>query len=119
MRFASGSFETLIRLVDEGFGVTVLPELVVRCLPPARRARVRPFAPPVPMREVSFRPHRRHLRRAIADALVEEIRRSLPPELVAAARGDERVLSPLPVAVATITEPTAKGRGRDRRPPAR
>jgi LysR family hydrogen peroxide-inducible transcriptional activator len=79
VRFASGSFETLIRMVDQGFGVTVLPELVVRTLPAAkRRARVRPFAAPVPTREVSFLYYRRHLRRAIADALIEAVTSAVP-----------------------------------------
>jgi LysR family hydrogen peroxide-inducible transcriptional activator len=97
VRFESGNFETLVRLVDADFGVTVLPELVIEGLPAARRrARVRPFAPPVPTREVSFVQARDHLRRAIADALVEHIRRALPPALVEAAGGAGRVLSPLP-----------------------
>jgi LysR family hydrogen peroxide-inducible transcriptional activator len=101
VRFESGNFDTLVRLVDADFGVTVLPELVIDTLPPARRrARVRPFAPPVPTREVSFVHSRDHLRGAIADALVEAIRGALPRELVAAARREERVLSPLPAASA-------------------
>ena len=97
VRFESGNFETLVRLVDADFGVTVLPELVIESLPPARRkARVRPFAPPVPTREVGFVPGRDHLRRAIADALVESVRKSLPAELVARAGGPGRVLDPMP-----------------------
>ncbi len=102
VRVESGNFDTLVRLVDADFGVTVLPELVIDTLPPARRrARVRPFAPPVPTREVSFVHSRDHLRGAIADALVEAIRAALPPELVAAAvRGGAHVLSPLPAAAA-------------------
>lgn len=111
VRFESGSFDTLVRLVDADFGVTILPELALAGLPPARRkARVRPFAPPVPTREVSFVHSRDHLRRAIADALVEEIRGVLPAELVAAAHAGERVLSPLP-------QPS--GPARDVRPAAR
>ncbi len=98
VRFESGSFETLMRLVDEDFGITVLPELVIRGLPAARRRRhVRPFSPPVPSREVGFVHGRDHLRRAIADALVEMVRATLPADLVAAAeRGTGRVLPPLP-----------------------
>jgi LysR family hydrogen peroxide-inducible transcriptional activator len=110
VRFESGNFETLVRLVDADFGDTVLPELVLAGLPPARRkARVRPFAPPVPTREVSFVHSRDHLRRAIADALVEAVRTALPAELVAAARARGRVLAPLAPA-----EPT-----RELRPAAR
>jgi LysR family hydrogen peroxide-inducible transcriptional activator len=37
VRFESGSFQTLIRLVDAGMGATVLPALVVRDLDPERR----------------------------------------------------------------------------------
>lgn len=99
VRFESGSFDTLVRLVDAGFGVTVLPELVLDTLPAARRkARVRPFAAPVPTREVSFVHSRDHLRRAIADALVDAIRSALPADLVAAARSREIVLAPQPAA---------------------
>jgi LysR family hydrogen peroxide-inducible transcriptional activator len=112
--FASGSFETLIRLVDEGFGITVLPELVAGTLPAAKqRACVRPFAPPAPTREVSFVHHRRHLRRAIADALVEAIAAAVP-----ATKGghtpplDPRTVDPTP------ENPAGSARGR-RRAPAR
>jgi LysR family transcriptional regulator, hydrogen peroxide-inducible genes activator len=78
-RVESGSFETIIRLVDEGLGLTILPELVARELPPARwRERVRPFAPPVPVREVSFIHVREHLHRGIADALCAVLRAALP-----------------------------------------
>ena len=97
VRFESGNFDTLVRLVDADFGVTVLPQLVIEGLPAARRrARVRPFAPPVPTREVSFVHSRDHLRRAIADALVAEIERTLPPSLLAATQREGHVLDPLP-----------------------
>jgi len=110
--FASGSFETLIRLVDEGFGVTVLPELVASALPPAkRRARVRPFAPPVPTREVSFVHHRRHLRRAIADAIADAIEAALPQ----AGGSSAPPLDPLGAEPAPTPESLA-GSARDRRP---
>lgn len=83
IRFESGSFETLIRLVDAGLGMTVLPELVVRALPAAtRRARVRPFEGPTPVREVSFVRIREHLRREVADAIVDSLLATLPDDLV-------------------------------------
>jgi LysR family transcriptional regulator, hydrogen peroxide-inducible genes activator len=95
VRFESGSFETLMGLVDSGFGITVLPELLIRELDPVRRRRhVRPFAPPVPTREVSFIHSRDHLRRAIADALVECARSALPADLVAAADRRRGVVVP-------------------------
>ncbi|MBM4267907.1 MAG: hydrogen peroxide-inducible genes activator [Deltaproteobacteria bacterium] len=95
--FESATFETLIGLVDRDFGSTVLPDLVVRALLAAkRRERVRPFAPPVPSREVSLVSRRRHLRRAIADALAAAIEAAVPPELVASRRDRSRPLDPRP-----------------------
>ena len=83
IRFESGSFETLIGLVDAGLGMTILPELVVRALPPAtRRARVRPFEGPTPAREVSFVRIREHLRRRVADAIVDTLLATLPDDVV-------------------------------------
>jgi LysR family hydrogen peroxide-inducible transcriptional activator len=83
IRFESGSFETLIRLVDAGLGLTVLPELVVRALPPAtRRARIRPFEGVTPVREISFVRIREHLRRAVADAIVDALVATLPEDVV-------------------------------------
>src|SRR6185295_20383567 len=78
IQFESGSFETLIRLVDEGLGATVLPELVVRALPAARRKRqARPLVAPTPVREIGLVTARNHLRRRVSDALVSEIRDGL------------------------------------------
>ena len=83
VRFESGSFETLVRLVDAGLGMTILPELVVRALPPAtRRARVRPFEGVTPVREVSFVRIREHLRSGVADAIVNALLEALPQDLV-------------------------------------
>jgi LysR family hydrogen peroxide-inducible transcriptional activator len=71
VQFESGSFETLTRLVDSGLGLTILPELVVRELPARRqKAQVRPFAAPVPVRQVSFVYLRDQLRRATREALI-------------------------------------------------
>lgn len=78
LRFESGSFETLIRLVDEGLGATVLPELVVQSLPAARRrAQVRPLIAPTPVREIGLVTARDHLRRRANDALAAAIREGL------------------------------------------
>lgn len=78
LRFESGSFETLIRLVDEGLGATVLPALVVARLPGKRRsAQARPLVSPRPVREIGFVTARADLRRRVAEALVEVTRARL------------------------------------------
>jgi LysR family transcriptional regulator, hydrogen peroxide-inducible genes activator len=95
IQFESGSFETLVRLVDEGLGATVLPELVVKALPAARRKRqARPLVTPTPVREIGLVSARHDLRRRVSDALAAEIRRGLAGALPPASRG-AIVLDPL------------------------
>ena len=95
IRFESSSFQTLVRLVDEGLGATVLPELVVQGLPAARRRRqVRPLVAPTPVREIGLVTARSHLRRGVSDVLAAEIREGLQRALPAVSRSAV-VLDPL------------------------
>jgi LysR family hydrogen peroxide-inducible transcriptional activator len=95
IQFESSSFQTLVRLVDEGLGATVLPELVVQGLPAARRRRqVRPLVAPTPVREIGLVTARSHLRRRVTEALAAEIRNGLARALPSASRGAV-VLDPL------------------------
>lgn len=91
----SGSFETLIGLVDSGLGATVLPALVAEGLTASkRRARVRPLARPTPVREIGLVTSRTQLRKRVTDALVETVRKRLDRALRAQSdRG--MVLDPL------------------------
>lgn len=78
IHFESGSFQTLIHLVDAGLGATVLPALVVAGLGEAkRRAHVRPLVSPTPVREIGLVTARADLRRRVSDALVKVVRRRL------------------------------------------
>jgi len=78
LKFESGSFETLVRLVDEGLGATVLPALVARSLAESRRrAQLRPLVAPVPIREIGLVMARIDLRRRVSAALVQAIRAAL------------------------------------------
>ncbi|HEY8923050.1 MAG TPA: LysR substrate-binding domain-containing protein [Polyangia bacterium] len=78
VHFESGSFQTLIKLVDDGLGATVLPALVARELPPARRkAQARPLVAPTPVREIGLVTARSDLRRTVTDVLETSIRAAL------------------------------------------
>jgi len=97
VRFESASFETLIRLVDSGLGLTVLPELVALALPSARKkAQLRPLEAPVPVRQIGLVTARSQLRRRVAEALEHEIRAALKSALSdESAPAKLSVLSPL------------------------
>jgi LysR family transcriptional regulator, hydrogen peroxide-inducible genes activator len=78
VKFESGSFETLIHLVDGGMGATILPALVVRGLARKKRdAQVRPLVSPTPVREIGLVTARTELRRRVVEALAQVIRASL------------------------------------------
>ncbi|MFO7562167.1 MAG: hydrogen peroxide-inducible genes activator [Enhygromyxa sp.] len=95
IHFESGSFETLVRLVDGGLGATILPALVVQQLSDERReAQVRRLVGPTPTREIGLVTARADLRGRINAALVELVRARLKEALGPKPRRSV-VLSPL------------------------
>ena len=65
----SGSFETLIKLADEGLGITLLPYLHTLDLKESDRAKLKHFVEPKPAREVSLIFPKTELKIQIIDAL--------------------------------------------------
>ncbi len=65
----SGSFETLIKLADEGLGTTLLPYLHTLDLKEADKLKLRHFKEPKPAREVSLIFPKSELKIQIIDAL--------------------------------------------------
>ncbi len=96
VQFESGSFQTLVQLVNEGLGATVLPALVADTLSEEQReAQLRPLVSPVPVREIGLVTARVDLRRKVSQALVESIRSSLKQRLEKTP-GSAVVLDPVP-----------------------
>lgn len=65
----SGSFETMIKLSDEGLGMTLLPYLNTLDLSTNKKENLRYFEEPSPAREVSLIYHKSELKMQIIDAL--------------------------------------------------
>lgn len=65
----SGSFETLIKLANEGLGTTLLPYLHTLDLKDSEKARLKQFSEPKPAREVSLIFPKSQLKMHIIDAL--------------------------------------------------
>lgn len=72
-QFASGSFETLMRLADEGLGTTLLPYLHTLDLNENAKQHIREFEEPQPSREVSLIYPAAGLKSHIIDALFATI----------------------------------------------
>ena len=69
----SGSFETLVKLSNEGLGMTLLPYLHTLDLRKEDRSNLKMFEEPVPAREVSLIYHKSGLKIQLIDALQTSI----------------------------------------------
>jgi LysR family hydrogen peroxide-inducible transcriptional activator len=85
--FESNSLETLMKIVDQEGGFTIIPELVVREMSPERRKQVRPFASYTPLREVSVIYSRLYTKRKLIALLCEELKSVVPAEMLKKERG--------------------------------
>ena len=73
IKLESGSFEALIKLANDGYGMTLLPSLVADDLPENLKRNVKSFESPVPTREVSLIYHQSQLRDSFEKELVNTI----------------------------------------------
>ncbi|MCS7037427.1 MAG: hydrogen peroxide-inducible genes activator [Saprospiraceae bacterium] len=78
VEYQAGSLETLKHLVDAQHGVTILPELALRTLTPAQMTKVKRFAAPEPVREISLVTHRHVVKERLLEALRTEVMAHLP-----------------------------------------
>jgi len=69
----SGSFETLTHLVDEGFGITLLPLLYTKNLTKEKKKNLKLFKEPEPVREISLIYPKNQLKIQIINALSNSI----------------------------------------------
>ena len=69
LQLESGSFETLIKLANEGLGMTLLPYLHTLELKESEKKNLKMFNDPVPAREVSLIYNRSELKMQIIEAL--------------------------------------------------
>ena len=69
----SGSFETLIKLADEGMGMTLLPYLHTLNLSPNGQKHLHHFSEPEPAREISLIYHTNELKINMINALFNVI----------------------------------------------
>jgi LysR family hydrogen peroxide-inducible transcriptional activator len=91
-KIAAGSFETVMNLVDNYGGLTIIPELVVLRMPEANRQRLKSFSAPVPVRQVSLVALDSFPRQKLLYALQKEILQSLPESLKIKHESERRII---------------------------
>jgi len=90
LHYEAGSLETLKNLVDHHNGITILPFLATLDLTKKQRAKIREFAPPKPVREVSLVVNKNFHRTRLLQALRTEIENQLPVSI--GKIGEKRVM---------------------------
>lgn len=78
LHYQAGSLETLKNLVDSNRGITILPYLATLNLSKKQQAKIREFAQPKPVREISLVVSQNFPRKKIIEAIKGEIEASLP-----------------------------------------
>lgn len=81
LHFTPNSFDSLLNIVDEMKGMTLIPELYVMDLPETRKKRVKDFVAPHPVREISMIYNRPFAKLRTIKALSDEIRNQMKPLL--------------------------------------
>ena len=89
--YSRGSLETFMHFVEQGNGVTFVPELAVKAFTPEQRAFVRPFALPRPARCVTLVHHRDYVRHALIERLSDVIQHAVPAEMLRLRTGQDLV----------------------------
>ena len=80
------SIETLKNLVDHHQGITILPHLATLDLSKKQKEKIREFAHPKPVREISLVINKNFHRTSLLEALKSEIEKQLPPTISKAQR---------------------------------
>ena len=82
MAYRLGSLETYMHMVENGKGITFIPELAVGQLSEERKELVRPFAIPRPTRSIVLITRKDFIRKTLLGALKEAIKQSIPREML-------------------------------------
>ncbi len=81
LQFSPNTFDSLLNIVDQMKGLTVIPELYYQDLPAQRKKNIRDFKSPYPVREVSMIYHRPFAKIRLIEAVSDEIKSLIPPRL--------------------------------------
>ena len=89
--YSLGSIETFMRIVENGQGVTFIPELATMQLTPTQKELVRLFAIPIPSREVVMATSKAFVRQSLLDMIVGQIRNSVPEKMLKLNNTEQRI----------------------------
>ena len=80
--YESGSISTLIKVVDENGGHTIIPELEIPYLSELQKQNIRPVAEPEPVREISMMIRNDYVKERILNIISEIIKEIIPDNML-------------------------------------
>ena len=80
--YEAGSIDTLIKIVDENGGYTVIPELHLPLLHDGQKQHVRMLAAPTPVREISLVIRQDYVRERLINAVADAVKAIIPDEML-------------------------------------
>ncbi len=80
--YESGSIDTLVKIVDENGGYTVIPELHVELLTDIQKKNLRKLVEPEPAREISLIIQQNFIREGQLNAVAETVKKIIPPHML-------------------------------------
>jgi LysR family hydrogen peroxide-inducible transcriptional activator len=81
LNFATGSLETLKKIVENNQGITILPQLALRDMSDGQMENIRYFRSPAPVREIGLVTYRHFVKEGLINALKEEILICIPDSM--------------------------------------
>lgn len=79
--YEAGSIDTLINIVDENEGLTVIPEMAIANLSEKQKKNVRPFKNSTPVREVNLVTRKEFIHERLINIIVDEVKEAVPKSL--------------------------------------
>lgn len=80
--YEAGSINTLVNIVDNNSGITIIPEMAIEHLNEKQKHNVRPLKGVTPVREISLVTRKEFLRERVLSILIEEVKKSVPAAMI-------------------------------------
>lgn len=80
--YEAGSIGTLINIVDNNSGLTIIPEMAIEELNEKQKKNIRPLKGISPVREISLITRREFLRERVLDIIISEVKQAIPKDLL-------------------------------------
>lgn len=79
--YEAGSIDTLINIVDQNEGITVIPEMAISNLSDLQKKNVRSFKNSTPVREISLITRKEFIRERMINIIIDEVKAAVPKSL--------------------------------------